>query len=237
MPHDADHDPKHAPKHAPKSGANGNGERAPAAIQAIAFDWGGIFTVGTFDSSASRSLAALLGVPLERVEAVYYPLMEEFEAGAFDLDGFRARFARRIGLELDPAAFRETFLGSVRERPAMYGLLASIPERYTVGMLSNNVPVLCDLVRDDARMARIDRDRFVFSNEIRVRKPDPAAFEALTAALGVPPSATAFVDDNAANIEACEALGFTGLLLDTWEGFTERWRAVLPDLPLPDAVA
>lgn len=197
-------------------------------IRAIAFDWGGIFTEGTFDSSAVRNLAALAHTTPDEIGATYFPLMEDFEAGAFDFDAFTAKFLERSGLDLDPGAFRKTFLGSVRERTAMFAVLGSIPAEYTVGMLSNNVPVLCDRVRDDARMARIEH--FVFSNEIGVRKPDPAAFAALTDALGVPPEATSFIDDNEANIEAANDLGFDGILLDTFPGFVDRWRERFPEL-------
>lgn len=199
-------------------------------IRAIAFDWGGIFTEGTFDSSAVANLATLLNVDRDEVSATYFPLMEAFEAGAFDFDGFVQRFAERSGLDFEAGTFRKTFLGSVRERPAMFAVLGAVPERYTVGMLSNNVPVLCDRVRDDTRMERVER--FVFSNEIGVRKPDPAAFAALSEALGVAPDATVFVDDNADNIAACNALGFRGILLDTFDGFLARWREALPDVPI-----
>ena len=197
-------------------------------IRAIAFDWGGIFTEGTFDSSAVRNLAELADTSVDEIGATYFPLMEEFEVGAFDLEGFVARFREASGLDIDEDAFRTTFLGSVRERTAMFAVLGSIPPAYTVGMLSNNVPVLCDRVRDDKRMARIET--FVFSNEIGVRKPDPDAFAALTTALGVPPRETVFVDDSEANIEAANDLGFDGILLDTFEGFLARWRTRFPEL-------
>ena len=81
-------------------------------------------------------------------------------------------------------------------------------------------------------MGRIAPSRFVFSNEIGVRKPDPAAFTSLTEVLGVPPEATAFVDDSRDNIEACERLGFTGIQITGFEAFKDRWNAVLPELPL-----
>lgn len=200
-------------------------------VTAIAFDWGGIFTENTFDSSAVRNLARLAGVSETQLGETYFPLMELFEAGAFEFPEFHRRFVEVSGLELDPAAFRETFLGSVVERREMFEVLAAIPERYTVGMLSNNVPVLCDRVRDDPRMARVQH--FVFSNEIEVRKPAPEAFAALTEALGCPPGETVFIDDNLGNIRACEALGYQGLLLESYAGFSEGWRRLLPDLPLP----
>lgn len=202
-------------------------------ISAIAFDWGGIFTVNTFDSSVIKNLTARTGLPQEEVSEIYLNLMADFEAGAFDFDSFTQRILTALKSDLSASEFRELFLGSVSERGEMYQLLASIPQDYVVGMLSNNVAVLCDQVRDDPRMRRIAREQFVFSNEIKVRKPDPAAFAALSDALGKPAHETIFVDDNEDNIAACNALGYQGILLDTYENFCERWQALLPDVPLP----
>jgi FMN phosphatase YigB (HAD superfamily) len=199
-------------------------------IQAIAFDWGGIFTEGTFDSSAVRNLAALCNTTPDIIGQTYFPLMEHFEAGEFDFDSYHQQFVERSGFTIDAGVFRKTFLGSVRERTAMFKVLNAVPERYKVGMLSNNVPILCDRVRDDGRFKRIDT--FVFSNEIKVRKPEPRSFAELTKALGVPAEATVFIDDNIDNIAACEALGFQAIYLDTFANFLERWRKVVPDIPL-----
>lgn len=199
-------------------------------IRAIAFDWGGIFTVGTFDSDASANLAAVARLDQDVVDAAYFPLMEEFEVGAFDLGGFIDRFVAATGTRAEEEALATTFLASGKERTEMFGILAAIPEHYAVGMLSNNVPALCDGVRSDPRMRRIQH--FVFSNEIGLRKPDPAAFHALTDALGVPPAETVFIDDNADNVAAAVALGFHAILLDTMEHFHAQWAELLPDIPL-----
>lgn len=199
-------------------------------IQAIAFDWGGIFTEGTFDSAAAASLAQLYQCSVEDINAVYLPLMAELERGAMDFEAFHARFGEGMGKPCELDIFRELFLGSIHERVAMFQVLQSVPKDYRVAMLSNNVPLLCDVVRDDPRMQRIEH--FVFSNEIGVRKPDAKAFAALSEALEVAPQATVFIDDNADNIAACEALGFQGIHLDTMAGFRQRWQALLPDVPL-----
>jgi putative hydrolase of the HAD superfamily len=200
-------------------------------IKAIAFDWGGIFTEHTFDSSAVRNLATLCNTTPEVIGQTYFPLMEHFEAGEFDFDSYHQQFVEKSGFTIDAGVFRKTFLGSVREREAMFDVLNAIPKAYQVGMLSNNVEILCDRVRDDPRFARVDE--FVFSNEIRVRKPDARAFEALLVALETGAEATVFIDDNNDNIRACEAMGFKGLYLDTFENFLGRWQKLLPDIPLP----
>ncbi len=200
-------------------------------IRAIAFDWGGIFTEGTFDGSAVVALAEAGGMDVADLEAAYYAAMIPFEEGAFDLAGLQQRL-EEAGLRVDTDTFTRTFLGAVRERSAMYDVLHAIPERYTVGMLSNNVPTLCDTVRDDPRMTRIER--FVFSNEIRVRKPDPRAFAALEDALGVPAAETVFIDDAERNVTAARAYGLHVIHLTDMRAFGEAWRNLLPDVPLPN---
>ncbi|MEX2542267.1 MAG: HAD-IA family hydrolase [Trueperaceae bacterium] len=201
-------------------------------IRAIAFDWGGIFTEGTFDSDAIINLAALCEVSEERIAEHYFPLMAELETGAFDVDDFVARFQTESGISFEPERFRSTFLASGRERPAMYRLLAAIPAGYSVAVLSNNVPLLCDRVRDDERMKRVDT--FLFSNELGVRKPDPAAYAALAEALGLPPREIVFIDDSADNIRACRDLGFNGIHLRGFSAFLAEFAQVAPDVPLAD---
>ena len=197
-------------------------------VKGVAFDWGGVFTVGTFDGRAIARLAQLLDLPTTTVQGPYLDLMELFEVGAFDLPTVQARLTAAVGREAEEDAFRNAFLDAPLERPATYALLPGIPDEYAVGMLSNNVPVLCDRVRDDPRTARIER--FVFSNEIGVRKPDPAAYMALAEALQLAPHEIVFVDDAPRNVTAAEALGFRALLLDAPAAFAARWRAMLPDL-------
>ena len=199
---------------------------SPTAVRGVAFDWGGVFTVGTFDGRAIARLAELFGVDTAALRPHYLELMEVFEVGGFDLPTFTERLSRAVGREVEAAAFRQAFLDAPLERPGMYALVAGIPDELAVGMLSNNVPELCDRVRDDPRTARIER--FLFSNELGVRKPDPAAFMALAEALQLAPHEIAFVDDHAGNVAAARGLGFEALLLDTPAAFAERWRSALP---------
>jgi len=197
-------------------------------VKGVAFDWGGVFTIGTFDGRAIERLAALLDLPVATVRGPYLELIELFEVGAFDLPTFQARLTADLRRDADEAAFRSAFLDAPVERAATYSLLSGIPDDYAVGILSNNVPVLCDRFRNDARTARVER--FVFSNEIGVRKPDPAAYMALAEALQLAPHEIVFVDDAARNLVAAQALGFQTLLLDAPVTFAARWRATLPEL-------
>lgn len=196
-------------------------------INGIAFDWGGIFTQGTFDSDAIRNLASLTGLSQEKVSAVYLPLMEPFEAGAFSFDSYIEQLQEGLGTVVPAADLKETFLNSGVERAEMFTVLKGIPDTYRVGVLSNNVDLLCDRVRDDPRMDRVES--WTFSNEIKVRKPDAAAYQALVDAMGLPAGEIVFIDDNAMNVEAAREFGLQAIHLTDMAGFRMQWA----DLDLP----
>ncbi|HEX7000232.1 MAG TPA: HAD family phosphatase [Trueperaceae bacterium] len=207
------------------------GSPAAAIPRAVAFDWGGVFTRGTFDSSAVRALAGLVGMPVEELEPTYLDLMVDFEAGRHDLPGFHRRFSEATDTATQLDVFRRTFLGAVRERPETYALVAALPPGVRLGILSNNVAELCDAVRADPRLARFEA--FLFSNELGVRKPDPAAYQALIDALGEEPGATVFVDDNPGNVDAASRFGLRAVLFDSH--FPERFARLFPGVALPGA--
>jgi putative hydrolase of the HAD superfamily len=57
-------------------------------------------------------------------------------------------------------------------------------------------------------------DVLLSSSTLGVSKPDPRAYQAAAAALGLPPEDCAFVDDLPINVEAACAVGMRGMLLD-----------------------
>lgn len=194
--------------------------------RAIAFDWGGVFTVGTFDGRSTGRLAEKYGLNVENVRRHYFALIHHLEIGEWTLPAFWTVFSKEIGLEGVPYDdFEALYLGSVLENAPMYAFLPTIPRDFTVGLLSNNYPVVADHLERDPRWARFDAK--VFSNRIGVKKPDPKAFEALTLALEVPPSGTVFVDDVQENLDAAGKLGFSTILYDArdHEGFLREIQA------------
>jgi putative hydrolase of the HAD superfamily len=51
-------------------------------------------------------------------------------------------------------------------------------------------------------------DDWFFSSELRMAKPDPGIYQAVTAKLGVEPGAVVFFDDRQVNVEAARAAGW-----------------------------
>ncbi len=182
----------------------------PGPERHVAFDWGGVFTVGTFDGRSTARLAERLALPVERVRDSYFRHVHQLEVGAWTLPEFWVQQQSELGTDLPYVDFEALYLGSVHRNEPMYALLARLPAGVRVGLLSNNYPVVSDHLRLDPAFARFDT--LVFSNELGVKKPDERAFEALEEAMGVPAAQVAFVDDVVENIEAAQAAGFHGLL-------------------------
>jgi len=184
-------------------------------MRAITFDWGGVFTVGTFDGNATSRMSAAYRVPLEQVRASYFKHVKHLEVGEWTLEHFWDVLQRETGMKADYADFEALYLGSIRENTAMYDFLPTIPREFRVGLLSNNYPVMHEVLRADPRWSRFDA--MVFSNLIGVKKPDPVAFHKLSEAVGVPPQNSVFVDDVEENLVAARALGFATILYDALE--------------------
>lgn len=183
---------------------------AAPAPRHVAFDWGGVFTVGTFDGRSTQNVADRSGVPVGRVRDSYFRHVRQLEVGAWTLDHFWTVMQAETGAELPYAEFEALYLGSIADHAPMYATLAALPAGVRVGLLSNNYPVVSAHLRRDPRFARFDA--LVFSNELGHKKPAPEAFAALEAALERPAAQTAFVDDVQENIDAANAAGFHGIL-------------------------
>lgn len=181
--------------------------------RAIAFDWGGVFTVGTFDGRSTARLAEKYHLDVNTVREHYFALVHKLELGHWTLEEFWKAFRQRIGLpDVDYPDFESLYVGSILENDAMYAFLPTIPQAFRVGLLSNNYPTICDKLEADARWQRFDR--MVFSNRIGVKKPDPKSFEALVKSLELPAAQTIFVDDVQENLDAAAHMGFATILYD-----------------------
>ena len=186
----------------------------------LAFDWGGVFTIGTFDGRSTGRLAERLGLDTGAVRASYFRHVGQLEVGTWSLSQFWEVLSHEIGITAaDPtfgyADFEALYLSSILPNAPMYALLARLPAGVRVGLLSNNYPVVSGHLRRDPAFARLHNP--VFSNEIGVKKPDPASFAALKTAMGLPASQVAFVDDVQENILAARQAGFHGLIYDHTE--------------------
>jgi putative hydrolase of the HAD superfamily len=197
-------------------------EGAAMAIEAVIWDFGGVFTTSPFE--AFRRYEMERGLPENFIRAV--------NAADPDVNAW-ARFERA---EIDAAAFDALFLEEATRRghavrgaevlPLLYGdlrprvvdALRACKARFKVGCITNNVPTghgpgMAQNADKALAVSEIMAlfDAVIESSKAGVRKPDPRIYRMMCELLGVPPEACVYLDDLGINCKPAAALGMTAI--------------------------
>lgn len=195
------------------------------SIEAVLFDYGGVFTVSPF--AAVTSLSEKLGVPA--------PVLLEIIFGPYDRDTDHPWHRLERG-ELLLAAAREEILALGRERGSevdlfeFFGAIGSITSGvvepmvdcarrlkragYRTAIVTNNVAEFAEHWRTTLPLDELF-DTVVDSSQVGMRKPNPRIFAHALECLGnVAPSRAVFLDDFHGNVAAASQLGMHGILVE-----------------------
>lgn len=166
--------------------------------------WAVVFDLDDTLAVPDRDRETLLAEAVDRADAPAIDREEYLEAHGRNLTResrepiFADLLADREG-EADPeavaAAYRERTAETIGPVPGVEGMLDDLRGRYRVGLLTNG-PVraqrekLATLGWEDAF------DAALVTGELEAGKPDPRAFEAILAALGVGPGEAVYIGDD-----------------------------------------
>jgi putative hydrolase of the HAD superfamily len=205
-------------------------------VEAVIWDYGGVISsplfrgIGRFEADMGYPQGSVLelifgegsyvgaeggGDPCdgaaEAASAVTHD-WHRLEVGDIGLDeyfnGVVARAPQVLGREIDLDAYRrftrDMPLGI--HWPVVHRIRRLRDDGLKVGLLTNNVKEFGSAWRatfpvDDLFEVVVD------SSDVGMRKPDPRIYLLTCARLGVPPTASVFVDDNRDNVEAARAVG------------------------------
>ena len=197
------------------------------AIRAVVLDIGGVLEVvddDVFPAPAERRLGlapgsiagGLAGLPGDAVvgEVTEQQVRAEWQR-ALALDD------RQVDALLDD--FWRWYVGTL-DRELFDWFAAQRPARLTA-ILSNSGPG----ARERERFHGFEdvTDDIVYSHEVGLAKPDPAAYEIVTRRLGIEAGEVLFLDDVEANVVAARALGWHAVLhRDTSSSIAEMERVI-----------
>ena len=183
------------------------------AIEAVIWDFGGVFTTSPFDAfNRFEARNRLPGDFIRRVNATAPDAnaWARFERAEIDAAGFDAAFlaeSAALGHAVRGADVLPLLSGEVR--PAMVEALRVCKRRLKVGCITNNtaqgpgsggVPEIMDLF-----------DAVIESSRVGVRKPDPRIYSMMCEALDVAPGACVYLDDLGINCKPAAAMGMTAI--------------------------
>ncbi len=196
-------------------------------IQAVLWDFGGVFTTSPFEAFARFEKAH--GLPDNFIRTINSTNPDDnawarFESSAINADEFDAAFRREAeahGHSVGGKAVLELLSGEFR--PRMAAALAECKKHFSVGCITNNMkkagegPTMAasDQRAEQAAKVMAMFDVIVESSVEGVRKPQPRIYEIACARLGVEPAHTVFLDDLGINLKPARAMGMTTIKVVT----------------------
>lgn len=189
-------------------------------IEAVIWDFGGVFTTSPFEAFARYERERGLPENFIRMINAANPdtnAWAQFERSEISIDEFNALFASEAaarGHSVPGKDVIELLHGDVR--PEMVHAFDVIAARFKTGCITNNVkPKSGEAFWDDGgRSAQIrpimDKfDHVIESAKAGLRKPDPRIYHMMCEALSVTPDACVYLDDLGINCKPARAMGMT----------------------------
>ena len=190
-------------------------------IEAVIFDFGGVFTSSPVENFARFEREH--GLPEKFIGGViktnhHANSWAQFERAEITLDDFDKAFAE----ETKAAGFEITgrmlvSLLALNLYPEMAEALRRVKGAgFKTGCITNNLPqfdsaamVAAAEKADEVKAILADFNHVIESSKAGVRKPEPRIYEMMCEALETPPAACVFLDDLGINLKPARAMGMT----------------------------
>ena len=192
------------------------------AIEAVIWDFGGVFTSSPFE--AFNRLEAERGLPKDLIRRVNATNPDTnawalFERNEVDTAGFDRLFLEEstaLGHPIRGADVLPKLSGELR--PRMVAALKTCKRHFKVGCITNNVVSEHSPGQDGAQTAAGAMgqvmplfDAIIESSKAGVRKPDPRIYLMMCDLLGVQPETCVYLDDLGINCKPAAGLGMKAI--------------------------
>jgi putative hydrolase of the HAD superfamily len=192
-------------------------------IEAVIFDFGGVFTSSPFEAFARYERENELPVDLIRKINSQNHLTNawaRFERAELDLDSFDKAFADEA-LALGHYVPGKDIIGLLSGdfRPEMIEALRRIKTKFKTGCITNNVPANMTGSNEGRSLYAKDVmalfDHVIESAKAGIRKPDPRIYEMMCETLKVSPDACIYLDDLGVNLKPARAMGMATIKVES----------------------
>ena len=192
------------------------------AIEAVIWDFGGVFTTSPFE--AFNRFENAKGLPTDFIRGINATNPDGnawalFERAEINAAGFDVKFLEEstaLGHSVRGADVLPLLSGDIR--PAVVDALKLCKQHFKVGCITNNMAQghgagMQATRKGASRAADIMAlfDGVIESSKAGVRKPDPRIYQMMCERLSVEPSACIYLDDLGVNCKPAAALGMTAI--------------------------
>jgi putative hydrolase of the HAD superfamily len=186
-------------------------------VEAVIWDFGGVFTSSPFEAFARfESERGLPADIIRRTNASnqWENAWAKFERAEVDIETFDRLFAEEslaLGAEVRGKDVLPLLSGDLR--PEMVEALKSVKSRFKTGCITNNLPANAIGSASGRTLYVADVmalfDHIIESAKIGLRKPDPRIYRMMIEALGVDPKRCVYLDDLGVNLKPARDMGMT----------------------------
>ena len=189
-----------------------------SSIRAVIFDVGSVL-VRDEDRAPRARLAKKFGLSYEGlIQAVFgHSLDRDAVTGKITTAAFYQAVGQSLGIASEDVDdfYREFYSGN-RMDYALIDFIRGLRTGYKTAILSNALDDLRGLLTTEWRVADAF-DEIIISAEEGCIKPDPEIYHITLKKLGLPASATVFIDDLEKNIKTARQIGMHGIVFQSPE--------------------
>ena len=189
-------------------------------IKAIISDVGGVM-VKTILRPMAHKIAEKHSIDRNIVNKAMHRRWVDYKLDKITGDEFWQGFAEELGIDEDCEELKKISLSYNKIIPGTIEVYKELKGKYKLAILSNNAT---EWVEDIRKIIPIDDvfDLILFSNEVKMKKPDAEFFNLCSEKLGLKPEECVFVDDQNNNISAAQELGFNTIQFTDAEQLKEE---------------
>lgn len=199
--------------------------QSKSGIRFVYFDVNGCLV--RFFQKAFTQIAADNGLSADSVETAFWHYNDEVCRGNISIEEFGAALARR--LSVPSIDWQNYYLEALDPMPGMTELITWASENFQVGLLTNIMPNVLDIMRATGLVPDIAYDAIVDSSVVGAVKPEAAIYDIAAEKAGVAEDQILFIDDSRPNLITAEKRGWHVLWFDDYEpaASIERIRSAL----------
>lgn len=180
-------------------------------VRFVYFDLNGCLV--RFYNHAFTMLAEDSGVTPDIIESIFWLYNADICRGEKAVDELNKALAARLGRPVD---WNRYYLRGVEATPGMEELLAWTAENYRVGILTNTMPGLVDIMRQNGTVPAVPYDVIIDSSAVHALKPEAAIYQIAAEQAGVAPPEILLVDDDNSNLAAAGKQGWHTVSFDPY---------------------
>ena len=191
-------------------------------VEAVIWDFGGVFTTSPFEAFARYEREN--GLPVDLIRKINSQnhltnAWARFERAELDLNSFDKAFADEA-LALGHYVPGKDIIGLLSGdfRPEMIEALRRIKTKFKTGCITNNVPANMTGSNEGRSLYAKDVmalfDHVIESAKTGIRKPDPRIYEMMCETLSVAPEACIYLDDLGVNLKPARAMGMATIKVE-----------------------